>query len=258
MPPYRAYIFDLDGTVYRGSEAIPGAVETVNALREQGAIIRYLTNNSSQTREFFVQKLSGMGFRCEPHEVVSSSIGTAHHLVAQGLDRVFVVGEPGLVQTLREHGITVVNAGHDDVVEHEGGAAHAVVVGIHRTFTYAIMSAAMQRIRSGAHFVATNADTTFPLEGDKLVPGAGSVVAAIRACSEVDPFIVGKPNPFLIEYVMEEAGLRPEETLVVGDRLDTDIESGQRAGCPTHLVLTGVATVAPESQNYSPDLTGLL
>lgn len=253
-----AYIFDLDGTLYRGNEAIPGAAEVVAELKRRGAVVRYLTNNSSQTLAFFAEKLRGMGFEVGPSEVVSSALGTAHYLRAQGLDRAFVVGEPGLVQTLREQGLGVVNASAGHVVDPEGIDAPAVVVGIHRTFTYAIMGSAMQRIRAGAKFVATNPDSTFPLEGGRLVPGAGSVVAAIRTCSEVEPFVVGKPNPFLIQMILEETGIAPENALVVGDRLDTDIESGRRAGCPTHLVLTGVAKTAPEGQPFSPDLRGLL
>jgi HAD superfamily hydrolase (TIGR01450 family) len=120
------------------------------------------------------------------------------------------------------------------------------------------MSTAMQRIRGGQRFVATNSDSTYPMEGGRLIPGAGSIVAAIRTCSEQEPFVVGKPNPYMVTMALEGAGVRPSEALVVGDRLDTDIASGIAAGCPTHLVLTGVAHSAPEGQSFSPDLKGLL
>ncbi len=258
MPRYSLYIFDLDGTVYRGDEPIPYAAETICTLKAQGAQIGYLTNNSGQTREFFLAKLRRMGFPAELNEIYTSGVGCASYLIASELRSVFVVGEPGLVAGLRDHGLEVVNAGEDGRVMPDGGPSEAVVVGICRQFTYDIMNGAMQRIRSGQAFVATNPDTTYPMEQGRLVPGAGSVLAGIQACSETEPYVVGKPNPFLIDLMLQEFGCVASEALVVGDRLDTDIESGRRAGCPTHLVLTGVTHHAPVGQAFSEDLRGLL
>jgi 4-nitrophenyl phosphatase len=258
MIRYPLYIFDLDGTLYRGDEPILHAPETVRELKATGSGIRYLTNNSGQTREFFLAKLQRMGFPAELHEIESSAHGAAKYLESKGLHSIFAVGEAGLVLTLREEGLTVVNADGEGVVSPDGGDSAAVVVGICRRFTYDLMSSAMQRIRSGQAFVATNTDATFPLEGSRLVPGAGSVVAAIRTCSEQDPFVVGKPNPYLITLILEAAGCPPSEALVVGDRLDTDLVSGEAAGCPTHLVLTGVTHTPPPNQSCSADLTALL
>ena len=258
MPRYSLYIFDLDGTVYRGDEPIPFAAESICSLKEQDARISYLTNNSGHTREFFLNKLRRMGFPVELDEIYTSGVGCASYLQTSELRSVFVVGEPGLVATLRDEGFDVVNADENGSVGPDGGDSEAVVVGICRKFTYDLMNAAMQRLRTGEAFVATNPDTTYPMEQGRLVPGAGSVLAGIRACSESEPYIVGKPNPFLIDLILRDFECDPFEALVVGDRLDTDIESGRLAGCPTHLVLTGVTNVAPEGQTFSEDLRGLL
>lgn len=245
--PYRLYIFDLDGTLFRGEEPIPGAVEAVLRLRETGAGIRYLTNNSSQTRSFYAEKLVRMGFQAYPEEVYSSATGTAVHLNERGLKSAFVVGEPGLKQTLTESSIEVTDSN-----------PHAVVVGICKSFTYDLMNQAMQHIRAGAAFVATNADPTYPMEGGRFIPGAGSVVAAVKTCSEAEPFVVGKPNPFLVELILSDAGVTPTDALVVGDRMDTDIQAGRRAGCPTLLVLTGAMTIAPEGQDWLSSVAAIL
>ncbi len=244
----RAYLFDLDGTLYRGHEPVPGAVEAVRALVARGALARYLTNNATLTREEFAVKLQAMGFPARPQEVYTSATGTADHLVEKGCRSAFVVGMPGLVSILRAAGIKVVNAGEDGVVGSAGERAETVVVGLCRTFTYDLLEAAMTQVGAGAQFVATNPDASIPLDGGRLAPGAGSLVAALRTCTGVEPFVVGKPKPFLVQAALRDASLLPSEVLVVGDRLDTDIEAGRAAGCPTYLVLTGVEKTLPGGQ----------
>ncbi len=258
MRRYPLYIFDLDGTLYRGESVLPYAVETVSTLKSQGSLIRYLTNNSGQTRQFFLERLLRMGYPAELNEILSTATGAAIHLESIGAERTFVVGEPGLVQTLRTEGLSVVNAQPDGTVQPDGGESDSVVVGICRSFTYELMRGAMQRIRQGQPFVATNTDSSYPLEGGTLIPGAGSIVAGIRTCSETEPFVVGKPNPFLVELILVETGVPASEALVVGDRVDTDLLCGELAGCPTHLVLTGVTEVPPVGQAFSQDLRGLI
>jgi 4-nitrophenyl phosphatase len=244
---YPLYILDLDGTLFRGNETTPGAVETVAALRRQGAQVKFLTNNSGGTRAHYLEKLARLGFDPEPHEIYSSAIGAARYCREQGIEKVFAVGEPGLEETLQEAGIVLVDE-----------RAEAVVAGICRSFTYRWMNDAMQNILAGAQFIATNADATYPVEGGRLEPGAGSIVAAIATCSGQSPTVVGKPNPYLIHLILKEAGVQPGDALVVGDRLDTDIACGAAAGCPTHLVLCGVTQEAPAAQRWSADLRGLL
>ncbi|CAN5465799.1 HAD-IIA family hydrolase [soil metagenome] len=243
----RAYLFDLDGTLFRGSEPIPGGPGAVNELRRRGAAMRFITNNSTRTRDEFAAKLRNMGYLAEDEEVLSTADGAAVHLCERGLKSAYVIGESGLKSTLAESGVAVV----------EEGEAEAVVVGLARHFDYAMLTEAMNRIRAGAAFVATNPDRTYPVENG-LIPGAGSLVAAVQACAGVEPFVVGKPNPFLFQTAMESLGFAPADVLVVGDRTDTDIEAGRRAGCSTWLVLSGVTHELPEGQAGSADVTGLL
>jgi 4-nitrophenyl phosphatase len=258
---YKLYILDLDGTLYRGSEALPYAVETVRELRRLGAQVRFLTNNSGLTRTAYVEKLRTLGFDADPLEVYSSATATAAYCCDMDLDALFVIGEPGLVATLREAGLEVLNASDGGEVSperSEEGRPKAVVVGIHRAFTYEIMRAGMQEIRLGGRFIATNTDATYPLEEDRLVPGAGAIVASLQTCSGIEPYVVGKPNPYMVELVLRNAGIPASEALVIGDRYETDIESAIRAGVDSHLVLTGVTKIAPAGQSASPDLRGVL
>ncbi|MFY9234404.1 MAG: HAD-IIA family hydrolase [Fimbriimonadaceae bacterium] len=255
MKPYRLYILDLDGTLYRGKDVVPGSVETVRELRRRGAMIRYMTNNSAKTPSEYALRLQGLGFDAEPSEIASSSTATARWLKEHGYESAFVVGESGLFAALTDAGIRHANGGPSHIASTQ---ADCVVVGICRQFTYPWLCTAMQHILEGARFIATNADATYPVENGKLNPGAGSIVAAIQACTGEEPYVVGKPNPYVIELLLGETGVKPEETLVVGDRMETDIVCGRRAGCDTHLVLTGVAVEAPEGQSWSFDLTGLV
>ncbi len=246
---FRAVLFDLDGTLYRGNEVIDGAVPAVQRLVDAGVRVAYVTNNSTQTRQIFSEKLSRMGFLCTPELVYGTAYGAAREAARRGFSRIAVVGEPGLKESLAEAGTEIVD--FDDRPE-------AVIVGLCRTFTYDLMKAAMAAIRSGAFFIATNEDATFPIEGGGFIPGAGSVVAAIKTCSQTEPFVVGKPNPNLIQLAISELGVSAAETLVVGDRLDTDIEAGIRAGCAVHLVLTGVESEAPDGVPFSQDVAALV
>lgn len=252
MREYQLYLFDLDGTLWRGDTPIPSAVDAVKRLQTRGAKVHFLTNNSSQTVESYAAKLNRLGFAASPDEVGSSATATAAHLVEIGAKSVQVLGEPGLVETLRRAGLTVQSPD-----EEWPTPAEVVVVGIFREFSYGHLSKAMASIRAGSQFIATNLDPTFPMEAGRVVPGSGSIVAAVRTCAEVEPFVVGKPGPTMLRVAMRQAGVSPEETLVIGDRMDTDIASGVAAGCDTLLVLTGVTTVAPEGQPWMETLEGL-
>lgn len=231
MRSQQVFVFDLDGTLYRGNEPIPGAIEVVNRLAEAGKSVVYLTNNSSKTVQEYLDKLGEMGFLCSSNQIVSSATATANYLVQNSIQSAFVVGEPGLEQTLAESGIDVLS-----------DAPQAVVVGICRTrLSYDLLDQALQHILKGSKFIATNRDATYPLEGDRLSPGAGTMVAALQTCSGVEPFVVGKPNPYILTEWLSRNGFQPEQAIMIGDRLDTDIECARRAGVKPVLVLTGVA-----------------
>ncbi|MFN8140519.1 MAG: HAD-IIA family hydrolase [Fimbriimonadales bacterium] len=231
MKSYALYVFDLDGVLYRGDELIPGAVETVAQLRSEQKLVRFLTNNSSETRESRAQKLTAMGFEATPQEVYTSAFGASKIL---GATSAFVVGEEGLREELHSGGTKVITQ-HD--------FAEWVVVGICWNFTYQMLDEAQRRIRDGSKFMATNRDNTFPDSGGRIKPGAGSIVSAIEAAAGRPPdVVVGKPEPFLLEHILVDASIGPDKCLVIGDRLDTDVACANRAGCDSALVLTGVTS----------------
>jgi 4-nitrophenyl phosphatase len=243
---YACYAFDLDGTLYRGNQPIKGAVNTVFELKNRGAKILYVSNNSSLTNYGYVEKLVSLGFPADETWVRSSAIAAGEWLRTQSLKTLFVVGEPGLVQTLTLMGFTVINADTKGNVEplypsHFHLHADAVVTGICKTnLSYPLLDSAMQHIKLGAKFVATNGDASFPLEGRRFAPGAGATVAFLEACSGVKPHVTGKPRPEILLEGLKNIGICPEDCLMVGDRNDTDMECGITAGCDTALVQTGV------------------
>lgn len=253
MKQYRLYILDLDGTLYRGEEALPNTVSTVRTLRDRGAMIRFLTNNSGQTRQFYRSKLQRLGFDAALDEISSSAIAAAKVCKERGHEKVFFVGEPSLRDTFLECGLSVINKDEGALSQ-----ANAVVAGICRNLTYRWINGALQQIIGGAQFIATNTDATFPMEGARVEPGAGAVVAAIQTCSGKDPFVIGKPNPLMIEMILRDSGVSADDALAVGDRYETDILSGENAGVATHLVLTGVTQRAPDGVSHSADLSGIL
>lgn len=233
MKTYRAYLLDLDGTLYRGKEVIPGAQEFVRWLQDSGRDFLYFTNNSSRTPEQVAEKLRAFGFPAEPEQVMTSSIATARFLQEQTNGKaysVYPIGEVGLLTALKEAGFRFDEQQPD-----------AVVVGIDRDFHYDKMKKACLAIRRGARFIGTNGDKALPTE-EGLLPGNGSLCAAIATATGVDPVFVGKPEPFMINYALERLGSEPEETLVVGDNLMTDIRAGAVSGVDTLLVYTGVTT----------------
>ena len=248
MRRYPGYIFDLDGTLYRGADPIEHAVEVVSQLVAEGAKVRFLTNNSGYTAEKISEKLTAMGFPAPVESIYSSGLGAANYLRTQGAKSVFVVGQPGLHEILTSYGLNIV----------ETAPADFVLVGICRSFTYDLLDRALQCLLGGAKLIATNKDTTFPLENGRISPGAGSIVAAVEAASGMKATVIGKPEPTLVQHLLAQMNLRPEDVLVVGDRIDTDIESARRANCPSHLVLTGVTPEPVLGLSYSDDLQKLL
>ncbi len=246
----RAFIFDLDGVLWRGSEPIAGAAESVMRLRAAGRRCFYCTNNSRRRPADFANTLRAMGIELQDDEVMTSSTATALYLSSQfpAPFTAYVVGEAGLRDALRgvgAHIITDETDANNGVVEtHDSAAVDCVVTGIDRVFNYDKLRRAQGFILGGAQFVATNRDATFPVprevEPHGVVPGAGSIVAAIETASGVAPTTIGKPQPAMAHLLMEKFGLKPDETAMVGDRLDTDIVSARRSGIGALFVATGV------------------
>jgi glycerol-1-phosphatase len=231
---YDLVIFDLDGVVFLGHEPIDGAVEAINGLVDAGKPVAYATNNASRRAAEVADLLVSLGIRATADEVITSAQESAA-IIAQRLkpaDRVLIVGGPALRREIADVGLTPVTSADDK--------PEAVVQGYAPDVGWKQLAEACLAVRAGAIWVATNADRTLPSPRGEL-PGNGSLVAALATALDRQPdLIVGKPAPTLFERAARKAGAR--KPLVVGDRLDTDIGGGVRAGMDSLLVLTGVST----------------
>jgi 4-nitrophenyl phosphatase len=233
---------DLDGVVWRGEDAIPHAADGVAALRAAGLRVAFVSNNSSSPVGDVFAKLGRMGIESEHDDVVTSALAAAwllQHSLTPGA-RVLVCGGPGIREALAEVGLE----GVDD------GPAEAVVVGFHREFDYDALDRASRLVREGARFVATNLDATYPVPGG-LIPGAGSLVAAVATAAGARPDVAGKPEAPTVGIIRERYG---DTGVVVGDRPSTDGALAAALGWPFALVLSGVtASVAPPGGEAIPD-----
>lgn len=232
----KAFIFDMDGVLYRGSNPLPGVNDLFNALelRERHYILA--TNNSMASPQQYVEKLAAMGVTVPVESISTAGTATRDYLLETlaPTAKIFLIGMPALEEQIFQ-GTTFARV---STVEE---APDAVVAGLDLHFTYDKLKTAAVSIRNGAAFVATNADATLPTETG-LVPGAGSIIAAITTASGQQPVVIGKPSPRVLELSVEHLGLTPAQGVMIGDRLDTDILAGHRAGLLTVLVLTGVST----------------
>lgn len=243
----RVNVFDMDGVLFRMDDPIPGAADAVRRLRERGELVYFLTNNSSKSRDEYVAKLARFDIPSTPAEIMTSAYATALMFREQRQTgrSVFVVGEAGLKRELADVGMRIME-------EPEAAQPDFVVAGWDRGFTYVKLAAAQQAILKGAVFIATNRDKTYPDSGGRVLPGGGAIVAAIETCTGVVPKTIGKPEPYTLEIILRLAGASPEECLVIGDRLDTDIAIGNAVGARTALVLTGISTRA-EAESAPPE-----
>lgn len=231
---YDAFLFDLDGVLYRGAEPIEGAAETLDTLRRLGKRLAFVTNNSSRTPEAIAAHLIGLGIDARANEVETSALTTAQLLHGRAVVSAYVVGEDGLRTALAAAGVTVVDG--------SGADAETVVVGWDRGFDYGTLATACVLIQRGASLVASNADASYPVADGLVLPGAGAILAAIQTATGVNAEVVGKPNAPIFRAALQRAGGgRP---LVIGDRLDTDIEGARRLAWDSLLVLTGITTGA--------------
>lgn len=224
-------LIDLDGTLFHGGRMIPGADRLISALRQAAVPFLFVTNNSSRTAASVAAHLRGMGIEAKPEEVCTSSLAAARYIAEESPEAtVAVLGEEGLVQACSEAGLIQVTESPQYVVQ-----------GIDRSFTYESLARASRWIREGAKFVLTNPDVMLPSD-DGVMPGAGTIGAAIEAASGVTPVVIGKPESHLITYATSLLGIKPGNAVVVGDNMLTDISAGVKAGCRTVLVLTGLTT----------------
>jgi 4-nitrophenyl phosphatase len=243
----KALIIDMDGVVWKSDSPIGDLAQTFKRIRERGLKFVFATNNSTKTSEQYVKRLANFGVEVEAWQVVTSSQAAAH-AVAQTFPRgtkVFMIGEDGVRGPLEEKGFEIMSL--ENATE-----AQAVVMGIDREINFEKLSEAALLVRSGIPFYVTNTDKTFPTPRGEI-PGAGAWVSVITTATDVQPIVAGKPFPFLMDLSLEKLGTRKEESLVVGDRIETDIVAGQGVGCPTALVLSGVST-KEQAQAWKPKI----
>jgi 4-nitrophenyl phosphatase len=243
----KSLIIDMDGVIWRSDAPIGDLASLFGRIRARGLKFVFATNNSTQTSEQYVEKLQEFGVDAEPRQVITSS-QAAVHAMAQKFPpgtKVFMIGEDGLRLPLEEKGFEVLSVD-------EAPQAEVVVMGLDRGINFQKAIEATLLVRRGVPFYATNPDKTFPTPRG-LIPGAGAWYSVVTTATGVEPIVAGKPFPFLMELSLEKLGTDKEETLVVGDRLDTDIAAGQAVGCHTALVLSGVAT-REQGESWKPKI----
>ena len=236
-------IIDMDGVLYLGDRPMPCLREFFAFLRERNIRFILATNNSTRTPQAYVDKLSGMGVAVSSDEILVSGQATARFLAREYPrgTRVHVFGMPSLKQAMMDEGFILAD---QDV--------QLVVGSMDRDVTYEKLKRATLLIRGGARFIATNLDPTNPSE-EGLLPGTGSMIVALEAASGVKATAIGKPEPIMYQLAMEQMGAHPETTAAIGDRVDTDILGGKRAGLTTICVLSGSSNRA-EAEAIGTDM----
>jgi 4-nitrophenyl phosphatase len=232
----KALILDMDGVIWRADTPIGDLPAIFRRIEERGLKYVFATNNGSRTPEQYVDTLAGFGVRVDPSQVVTSSLGVAHMLAQkfQPGSKAFMIGGEGVRAALEGKGFEILSL-------ERAPEAQFFVIGIDRQINFEKMREATLLVRRGVPFYATNPDKTFPTPRGEI-PGAGAWVSVITTATNIEPTYAGKPYPFMMELSLERLGAKKEETLVIGDRLETDMAAGQAVGCPCALVLSGVST----------------
>lgn len=237
----RGLILDMDGVLWKDDESIGDLPAIFRRIQHKGLLVVLATNNATRTVEQYQEKVRSFGVELGSWQFVNSAHATVNYLrrTFPGGGPVFIIGSPALIQTLEAAGY---HQSEDDAL--------AVVVGMDRVLTYEKLRRATLLIRAGAPFIGTNPDKTFPTPLG-LTPGTGAILAAVHAATDQEPVICGKPAPEMYWIAMQRMQTSPAETLVVGDRAETDIIGAQAIGCPCALVLSGV-TSAEQAQSWTP------
>ncbi len=250
----KALILDMDGVLWHGDRPLGDLPAIFKEIELLGLQVCLATNNATLTADQFVEKLKRFGVDLDVHQIVNSAeaVGSYLKTIYPAGGSVYIIGEAGLRSTLANYGFT-----------HSESDILAVVAGMDRQLTYDQLKKGTLFIRAGTPFIGTNPDRSYPTP-EGLVPGAGAILAALESASGVEPLIIGKPKPEMYLLSLKRMGVAPGETLVIGDRLETDIIGAQAIGCKTGLVLSGVTTKADALQWRPPvdiielDLTALL
>ncbi len=229
---YQGYIFDLDGTIYLGDRLLANADKTISYLKELGKKIVFLTNKPIESRLAYVEKLNRMGIAANLDNVVNSSLVMAQCISREKPNAVaYVIGEPPLIDELEDAGIQITT---------NPSQAEFLVVAFDRTFHYDKLNDAMIALNNGARYFATNPDRTCPIDGGEIPDCAGMMGAIEGVTGEKPELICGKPSPQMLAVALDRINLTAEDCLMIGDRLETDIQMGIDLNLDTALVLTGV------------------
>ena len=231
-------ILDMDGVLWHGETPMPGLTDFFDTLREYGIQFVMATNNASKTPQQYVEKLARFGVTVSEEQIFTSAEATGDYLqrTYEAGVKAFVVGDVGLQTAVKKRGFRLLS-----VEEVMGGeTAVFVVAGFNPKVAYPELAAGSLLIHKGANFIGTNPDLTFPSEYGPL-PGAGSFLAFIQAATGVEPTIIGKPGPLIFQMAMQKLGGTPQNTAMVGDRIETDIAGGRASGIQTILVLSGIS-----------------
>lgn len=226
---FKNYLIDMDGVLVRGTSVVPGASEFLNRLEESGCKYLILTNNPVFTPGDLAHRLNTIGLNVRGEQIFTSAMATARFLQRQQPEgKAFVIGESGLTSAIHGVGYIITDINPD-----------YVVLGETLSYNLEMITRGIRLVVSGARFIATNPDPSGPAE-DGLVPACGAMAALIEKASGVEPFFIGKPNPLIMREALNFLDVHSENTVMIGDRMDTDIVAGVVSGMETILVLTGV------------------
>jgi 4-nitrophenyl phosphatase len=250
-----ALIIDMDGVLWHGDRAISGLSDFFKVLRKKSLAFVLATNNASHTHEQYINKLASMGVQVNPEEILTSGMATASYLSQQYIPsetRIFVLGEAGASQPLKEKGFTLTDIYQLSTQDNPNLGADIVVCGKDETLTWDKLSTATLNLHAGAKFIATNGDTSLPTERG-LIQGNGAILAALQAATGKTATIIGKPEPIMYQQALAILGSTPETTIAIGDRLDTDILGAVRTHMRSLMVLTGASSRADiDLVDYQP------
>jgi 4-nitrophenyl phosphatase len=241
----KSLILDMDGVLWKTDEPIGDLPAIFDRIRARGLKVAFATNNGTQTPDQYAERLAKLGVAVEPWQIITSALGVAN-LLSQKFPSggpIFAIGGQGVMAALRQCGFELLSI-------EDAPKAQAVVMGVDWQINYEKMREATLLVRRGVPFYATNPDKTFPTPRGE-VPGAGAWIAVIVTATGIGPIYAGKPAPYLLDIARERLGTTREQTLVVGDRLETDIGGGQAAGCRVALVLSGVSQLE-QAQIWKP------
>ncbi len=224
---FDAVLFDLDGTIYEGTERIPGANSAINYFRENGKRVFFTTNNSTKTRKQIFERLVKMGIDVEESEVLTSGYLAADYALRTGMKDIYIFGSVNLIHEFRELGVPV----------NQNEGAENLLIGYDPSMTYEDLTMAVRVALNAKCIMACNRERVYPGEKGNLFPGCGAMTAPIEWCANRPcDLIVGKPNTLMIDYISSSFNINPNKILVVGDTYESDIEMAKRAGCYSVLI----------------------